>query len=133
MPFSGKIGDTVRLRDTGAKHRYIILTKPNHQGDVVILNFTTAKHFEWLVTFSPRDDKRLFTERCTPNYHDARLYPIDKITIIANNNPSEYRFCPENLTLRIIIGAFKSRHTSTEIIDELKKQYPDEYNKFYRI
>ena len=60
MPFSGKIGDTLRLRDTGARHRCIILTNHNNDGNVVILNFTTAKHFEWSVTFSPRDNRKLF-------------------------------------------------------------------------
>ena len=57
MSFTGKIGDTLRLQDTGARHRYIILTKPNNNKNVVIVNFTTAKHHEWFLSFSPKDNK----------------------------------------------------------------------------
>jgi len=131
MPFTGKIGDTLRLRDTGARHRYIILTEQNNDGNVVILNFTTASHLEWLETFTPKDNSDLFTKRCTPNYHDARLYPCSALSYVASQHPTEYVFCPEELRNRIIFGAFKSRHTPFEIIDELKKQYPNEYEKYY--
>ena len=129
MPFSGKVGDTLLFDDIGARHRYIILTKPNTDGNVVIINFTTSQPFEWLVTFSPRDNKRLFTKKCTPNYIDARIYPLKSLLKIS---PKEYVFCPENITKRIVIGAFESRHTPLEIIDELRKQYPNEYDTYYR-
>ncbi len=132
MPFTGKIGDTLRLRDTGARHRYIILTNLNDDGNVVILNFTTTKHFGWSITFKPTDSNRLFTSKCTPNYHDASLYPLNALAKAIGSKPKEYEFCPENLTLRIIIGAFQSRHTPLEIIDELRKQYPDEYKNYYK-
>jgi len=130
MPFTGKVGDTLRLRDIRVRHRYIILTKPNREGNVVITNFTTAKHFEWMVTFSPRDNKKLFTKKCTPNYTDARPYPISALVEIIKRNPREYVFCPENLTRRIVIGALQSRHTSIEVLEELKAQYPIEYDKY---
>ena len=132
MPFTGKVGDTLRLRDTGARHRYIILTNPNNDGNVVILNFTTAKHFEWSVTFQPKDNKRLFTKKCTPNYHDALLFPLSALEKAVKRKSTEYEFCPESITLRIIVGAFQSRHTSLEIINELKRQYPQEYDRYYR-
>ena len=130
MPFTGKAGDTLRLRDIGARHRYIILTKPNSDGDVVIANFTTAKHFEWLVTIRPSNNKELFTEKCTPNYHDACLYPLSALTKVAESHPKEYVFCPQNLTKRIINGALESRHTPIEVLEELKIQYPIEYEKY---
>jgi len=132
MPFTGKVGDTLRLRDTGARHRYVILTKPNSDGKVVITNFTTAKHREWLVTFNPSDNKKLFTEKCTPNYNDALIYPLDSLAEAVKRNPKEYVFCPENLTKRIIIGALESKHTPLEIIEELKFQYPNEYKSYYK-
>lgn len=131
MPFNGKIGDTLRLRDIGARHRYIILTNPNSNGNVVILNFTTAKYFEWLVTFTPKDDRDLFTRKCTPNYHDACLYPLSALFYVARQNPKDYIYCPENLTRRIVVWALQSKYISLEIIDELKKQYPDEYDKYF--
>lgn len=130
MPFTGKVGDTLRLRDIGARHRYIILTKPNNDGNVVIINFTTAKHFEWLVTFRPRDNRKLFTEKCTPNYTDARIYPISALTKIVKRNPREYVFCPENIIKRIIRGALESKHTRIEVLEELKVQYPIDYQKY---
>jgi len=130
MPFTGKVGDTLRLRDTGASHRYIILTKPNSDGNVVITNFTTAKHFEWLVTFRPRDNRKLFKKPSTVNYNDARLYPISALTEIVKRNPKEYVFCSENLVKRIIVGALQSKYTRIEVLEELKAQYPIEYKKY---
>lgn len=130
MPFTGKVGDTLRLRDIGTRHRYIILTKPNSDGNVVITNFTTAKHFEWLVTFRPRDNKELFTKKCTPNYNGARIYPLSALAKIVKRNPKNYVFCPEKLTQRIIIGALQSRYTPIEVLEELKAQYPIEYKKY---
>ena len=130
MPFTGKVGDTLRLRDIGGHHRYIILTKPNSDGNVVIANFTTARHFEWLVTFRPRDNRELFKEKSTVNYNDARIYPINVLEKIAERNPKQYKFCPENLTKRIVIGAFQSLFTPIEILEELRIQYPNEYEKY---
>ena len=131
MPFTGKIGDTLRLSDIGARHRYIIITNPNSAGNVVIVNVTTAKHFDWLVTFKPKDNQKLFSAKCTPNYTDARLYPIKSLSKIVKRHPREYVFCPENITKKIVIGAFQSRHTPLEIIEELGIQYPNEYKGYY--
>ena len=130
MPFTAKVGDTLRLHDIGGHHRYVILTKPNSDGNVVIVNFTTAQPFEWLVTFSPKDNRRLFTEKCTPNYIDACIYPIDALTRSAKRNPKEYVPCPENIIKRIIRGALESKHTRIEVLEELKVQYPIEYEKY---
>jgi hypothetical protein len=130
MPFTGKVGDTLRLRDIGARHRYIILTKPNSDGNVVIANFTTAGHFEWLVTFRPRDNRELFKEKSTVNYNDARFYSISALAKVVERNPKEYVFCPENLTKEIVIGALQSKFTPIEILEELKGQYPNEYERY---
>ena len=130
MPFTGKVGDTVRLHDIGGHHRYVILTKPNSDGNVVITNFTTSKHFEWLVTFRPKDNKGLFTEKCSPNYTDAVLYPLSALKEIVKRNPKQYVYCPENLTKKIVIGALQSQHTPIEILEELKNQYPEEYEQY---
>jgi hypothetical protein len=132
MPFTGKIGDTLRLRDIGARHRYIILTKPNSDGNVVIANFTTAKHFEWLVTFRPRDNKKLFKEKSTVNYNDACILPLEALTKRAKRKTKSYVFCPENLTKRIIIGALQSQHTPIGVLEELRIQYPNEYKRYCR-
>jgi len=123
MPFTGKVGDTLLLSDIGGRHRYVILTEPNANGDVVITNFTTASHFEWHVVFRPKDNRQLFTERCTPNYNDARLYPLSALLKIAENTHIDYVFCTHNHIKKIVAGALQSKHTPLEIADELKIQY----------
>lgn len=133
MPFSGKPGDTLFLDDTGDGHWYTILTKPNSDGNVVTVNFTTASHFPWLVVLRPKDNPKLFSERCTPNYIDARFRSVNKLAAIANRNPRQYRFCHGNDTKRIIIGAMQSQDTKQELLDELETQYPDIANKYFKI
>jgi hypothetical protein len=52
------------------------------------------------------------------------------LTEIAKRKPREYVFCPEDITSRIIIGALQSKYTSLEILEELKGQYPVEYERY---
>jgi hypothetical protein len=133
MPFTGKVGDTLFLHDIGGRHRYVILTEPNDDGNVVITNFTTASHFEWNVVFRPRDNKRLFTERCTPNYHDIKLYPHNALLKIAQSGVKDYAFCARHHVKKIIIGALQSNHPSFEVLKELATQYPEEAKNCYKI
>jgi len=132
MPFTGKVGDTLRLRDTGARHRYVILTSPNGDGDVIIANFTTAKHHEWFVSFKPRGNKDLFTQRCTVNYTNAGFYPLDALKRVAEHNLGEYVFCPLDITNKIITGAFQSRYIALEIVEELKSKHPQVAKNYYK-
>lgn len=131
MPFSGKPGDTLFLGDTGDGHWYVILTKPNSDGNVVTVNFTTASHFSWLVVLRPKDNKKLFKERCTPNYIDARFRSVSKLAAIAGRNPKQYRFCDKDVTKKIIIGAIQSQDTKQELLEELEIQYPSEFSQHY--
>ena len=131
MPFTGKVGDTLFLGDTGGRHRYVILTEPNNDGNVVITNFTTASHFEWNVVFRPKDNKQLFTERCTPNYHDARFYPFSGLLKIAQSTHAVYAFCARHHIKKIVTGALQSNHTPLEILRELAAQYPKLISKWY--
>lgn len=133
MPFTGKVGDTLFLGDTGGRHRYVILTEPNNDGNVVITNFTTASHFEWNVVFRPKDNRQLFTERCTPNYHDAQLYPISALLKIAGNTNIRYVFCTKDHIKKIVTGALQSNHTRLEILEELAVQYPEEAKNCYKL
>jgi hypothetical protein len=132
MPFSGKPGDTLFLDDAGDGHWYIILTKPNSDGDVVTVNFTTASHFSWLVVLRPRDNRRLFKENCTPNYIDARFRSVSRLATIAASNPKKYQFCDTNITMKIIIGAIQSQDIKQELLEELEIQYPREFSQHYR-
>ena len=124
MPFSGKPGDTLFLDDIGDGHWYVILTKPNSDGNVVTVNFTTASHFPWLVVLRRKDNPKLFNKRCTPNYTDARFRSVSKLATIADRNPKRYGFCDEGVTKRIIIGAIQSQDTKQELLEELEIQYP---------
>jgi len=133
MPFTGKVGDTLFLSDIGGGHRRVILTKPNDDGKVVITNFTTASHFDWNVVFRPRDNRRLYTERCTPNYHDMQLYPLSALLKIAQKNPTDYVFCARRDTQKIVNGALQSYHPSLEILEELAVQYPEEAKECHRL
>ena len=134
MPFTGKVGDTLYLKDCGENHRYIILTKPNKAGDVVLVNFTSARYWkEWTVTFTPRDDKGLFEHKTTVAYAYSRLVPLQAlIDAQKKNRISNYEYCAENHTKKIIIGAFQSDSTPNEIIEELKTQYPKEHQQYYK-
>lgn len=131
MSFTCKVGDTLFLSDIGGSHRYLIITNPNSAGNVVLVNFTSAKYWkEWLVTFSPRDDKGLFDRKTTVNYADARICPAERLRKEAQKRPRSYEFCAENHVKRIVIGALQSRHTPIEVLRELKTQYPIEYKKY---
>lgn len=133
MPFTCKVGDTLLIPDTrGTRHhRYIILTKPNKDGNVVLVNFTSARYWkDWPLTFTPKDDKLLFTTKTTVNYADAFICSAQRLRNIAQKRPQDYRFCAENHVKRIIIKALESRHTPIEVLEELKAQYPSEYEKY---
>ena len=131
MPFTGKVGDTLLLRDIGVRHRYVILTKPNSDGNVVVVNFTSASpRKECFVTFRPKDDKRLFNKKTTVNYTDARILPVKALIDKAKRNPRDYVFCSENHIKKIVIGALQSQFTPIEILEELGIQYPNEYKRY---
>ena len=129
MPFSGKPGDTLFLPDWGDGHWYILLTKPNSDGNVVTVNITTAGHFQRFVVLRPKDNPKLFKENCWPNYIDASFRSVSKLAAVARRNPRRYRFCDEDTTKRIIIGAIQSQDTKQELLEELEIQYPSEYRE----
>lgn len=131
MPFTGKIGDTLYLKDAGGSHRCVILTKPNDDGNVVVVNFTSARSWkECLVTFTRRDDKRLFDTKTTVNYADARILSCEALTERAKRRPRSYVFCRENHVKKIVKGALQSQHTPLEILEELRIQYPKEHKRY---
>ena len=131
MPFSGKPGDTLFIHDPGGGHHYIILTKPNSDGNVVTVNFTTARRFPQIVVLRPRDNPEVFEKNCWPNYIDARFRSVGKLVARARRNPKQYWFCDESITKKIIIGAIQSQDTKQELLDELEIQYPSEYLKYF--
>jgi hypothetical protein len=128
MPFTCKVGDSFYLADSGGHHRYVIITKPNSDGNIVLVNFTSSADYkENLVIFRPKDSRKLFIKRTTVSYGDARFV---NATRLAKAKIDNYEFCDLNHIKRIVIGGMQSRHTPLEIIEELKTQYPKEYQDY---
>lgn len=129
MPGTCEIGDSFYITDYGDRHRYVIITKPNNDGKVVLVNFTSvAVHKECVVVFQPKDDAGLFKIPTTVAYTFAQLADISKVTKYRDDG---YQRCQPEHTQRIIEGAFQSQFIPLEITIELKEQYPTEYEKYY--
>jgi len=126
MPFTCKVGDSFYLPDTGGRHRYVILTKPNSDSKIVLVNFTDSRNIESPVIFNPKDDKRLFIKRTGVNYAQARLIKIKGLKDIIDG----WEFCQLNHIKRIVTGAFQSQHTPIYILKELSTQYPEEHKQY---
>ena len=100
MPFTGKVGDTLYLPD--ASHRYVILTKPNNNNNVIATCFTSIKYWkECLVRFTPRHNRRLFKIPTTILYGYSDFFSLNYLTEEAASPISDYIFCPENLVMQI--------------------------------
>ena len=128
MPFSCKVGDSFYLPDTGGQHRYVIISKPNSNGKVVLVNFTSAADYkENLVIFRPKDSPKLFIKRTTVSYGDALLADSGRLKTMKID---KYKYCDLNHIKKIVIGGMQSKHTPLEIVEELKVQYPQEYHDF---
>jgi len=124
MPFSCKVGDSFYLSDAGGRHRYVIITQPNDNGDVVVVNFTDARNIDCNLTFTPQDDGRLFKIPTTVYYAYARTMSAQKLSNITIDG---YQPCRTNNINKIIEGAFQNLDTPLYIIEELKNQYPSIY------
>jgi hypothetical protein len=127
MPFTCKVGDSFYLHDTGGRHRYVILTKPNSDNQVVLVNFTDSQNIDSPVTFSPKDDKNLFTIRTGIYYAYSQLVSVTKLKKLTITG---WEFCQLNHIKRIVIGAFQSQHTPMYILKELSTQYPEEHKRY---
>lgn len=124
-----EVGDSFYITDYGDRHRYVVITKPNKDDRVVIVNFTSvASHKECVVLFQPKDDNALFDRWTTVAYKYARLANIRKLIEYRNNG---YCCCHLGHIQRIIKGAFQSQFIPLEIMLELKEQYPAEHTKYY--
>jgi hypothetical protein len=134
MQFDCNCGDTAFILDAGGGHKYIVLTNPNGDDNVVIVNITTftGLHKDGKV-FSRNDDKDLFPKRSIISYRRAKIYPAETLRAEANRKDvvNFYKKCPSDIMKRIIKDAFKSQFIKEEVIEELKISYPDEYEKYY--
>ncbi|MBA7579745.1 hypothetical protein ES708_21621 [subsurface metagenome] len=129
MPDTCEIGDSFYITDHRDRHRWVVITRPNKDSKVVIVNFTSvASHKECVVLFQPKDDARLFDRLTTVAYDYAELADITKL---AKHRNDGYCCCKPEYVQRIVKGAFQSQFMQLEIITELKEQYPAECAKYY--
>jgi hypothetical protein len=134
MSFDCKVGDTVFIDDDGGGHRYVVLTNPNRDDCVVIVNFTSATgRINDGKMFTSSDNKRLFENPTVVPYKRAKIYPCNSLRAEVNRRDvvSDYKLCPPSIMAQIIKDAFKSQYTEGDVIEELKTQYPKEYNLYY--
>lgn len=132
MPFTGKVGDSIFIDDLGGGHRYVILTKPNSNDKVVVVNFT-AERFDkdCTATFRPRAQPNLFSKPTIVNYPRATIFPLENFKNEATKPNCAYIYCAEKIVERIIIGAFQSQFTPIGVLNELKEQYPSIAEKYF--
>ena len=125
MPYSCKKGDSFCLPDSNGQHRWVILTEPNDNGDIVVVNFTDSQHVDSPVIFNPKDNPRIFSKRTGVNYAFARTISAD---LLNNSTITNWEFCQLNHVNEIVKGAFQSQHTPICILEELKEQYDERYH-----
>jgi len=121
MPFTCKVGDSFYLPDNNGRHRWVILTKPNSGGCIVIVNFTDANNLGCSVIFAPKDHNP-FRLRTTICYEKATLVLESKLRILKVEN---YAYFNEHQVEKIVKGAIGSMHTPSDILSEIKDQYPN--------
>jgi hypothetical protein len=121
MPFTCKVGDSFYLPDNNGRHRWVIITKPNSSGCVVIVNFTDANNLDCSVIFSPGDHNP-FTLRTTIYCEKATLVLAAKLKRL---KVVDYVYFDERQVKKIVMGVLGSSHTPADILTELKAEYPD--------
>jgi len=121
MPFTCKVGDSFYLPDNNGRHRWIILTKPNSSGYVVIVNFTDANNLDCSVIFAPGDHNP-FSLRTTICCEKATLVLESKLRIL---KVVDYIYFNERQVEKIIKGVIGSTHTPLDILTELNDQSPN--------
>ena len=84
MSFGCKVGDSVFLPDDGGVHRYVVLTNPNKDDGIVIVNFTSAPNpmCDGKV-FTRSDNRNLFVKPTVVHYKRAII--ISKYLIFFSN------------------------------------------------
>jgi len=121
MPFSCKIGDSFYLPDDNGRHRWVIITKPNSDGNIVIVNFTDADNVGCSIIFRPGEHNP-FTLRTTIFCGKATLVLESKVKPL---RVKDYFFFSERQVERIVKHLIGCSHTLPDILAELETQYPN--------
>jgi len=134
MSFGCKVGDSVFLPDNGGVHRYVVLTNPNKDNGIVIVNFTSAPNpvCDGRV-FTRSDDRNLFEKPTVVHYKRAITISVTSLCEQERRTDvvSYYQRCSESIMAQIIEDAFKSQFTIGDVIEELRITYPEEFKLYY--
>lgn len=134
MSFGCKVGDSVFLPDDGGVHRYVVLTNPNKNDSIIIVNFTSAPNpmCDGKV-FTRSDDRNLFVKPTVVHYKRAIIISVTSLCEQERRTDvvSDYQHCSESIMGQIIKDAYKSQFTIGDVIEELKIHYPQEYALYY--
>ena len=112
----------------------MVLTTPNKNDKVVRVNFTSSRgQVDGGRVFTPSDNKSLFEFPTVVPYGRAQVCPYGAFRDEANRSDvlNKYKNCPHDIMEQIIEDAFKSQHTKGEVVEELRTQYPKEYDMYY--
>jgi hypothetical protein len=119
MPFTGKVGDSFYLPDNNGRHRWVILTKPNSGGNIVIVNFTDANNLDCSIIFRPGDHNP-FKLRTTIWCEKATLVRESQVKIL---KVKDYFYFNERQIEKIVKHLIGCSHTLPDILAELKAKY----------
>jgi len=121
-----KIGDTFLGALPGeTRHLWVVITTPNDQNEVVIVNLTSRPCDE---TCRIQAGEHPFVKKPTVvRYQDARLCSISLLEIACKKNLFlAHQPVSEDLLRRIQEGALKSEFTPGKVVREVRRVIPDQ-------
>ncbi len=126
MQFLGEVGNTFRLRRKSASFLYVIITKPNKNGLIVVVPLVTPiKSIQSYQIFTARDDGNLFKSPKTPKYQNTQFFIYKNLVAYINSHIDRWDHdCQPDVLREIIAGAFKSGLTAKKFLKDLEEQYP---------
>ncbi len=130
MIFSGKVGDTFRLKNRYKYSEYwVILSIPDINGEVVVgMIVNQIKQQQIYVSLDQKDGK-LFRGTKTVRFSDLNFMSQKIIIRYAQKNPDMCGdFCYPDTIKKIISGAFLAQQSPPRVMAFLQEQYPNIYN-----
>lgn len=129
MSFGCKAGETLYLNDEAGGHLKLVATNPDENGIVVLISFTTVKHWkEQIVYFTSSDEARLFKPGTvtTVSYEYAILARAKElISGVAQNPKRRGPVCPQHILEAIVAGARSSQRIPPLVFAALRRGYPN--------
>ena len=119
-----RAGQTILLPKPGEEtaHLWVVLTTPNAQGQVILINFTTLRpHSDRTVVIQPGEHP-FVVHPSVAHYADARLTAAPSIeAAIASGFFHQHQDCSPELIHRLLAGALTSPYTSEKVKRHLRQ------------